>query len=223
MLLLLVTDDEKFSHRILSTQTVSNECVRFCSGNVTERMRASTFNCKDQVVVDLYAGIGYYTVPFLLHGGAKVVHACEWNSNSVSALRENLRVANISPERYAIYENDNEITAPLLVGVADRVSLGLIPSSVKGWPLAVQVLKSSGGTIHVHENVHYKSFEQFARDTCKTFEELFASFDIAQKFDTLSHGAMRVKCSHIEKVKSYSPKICHIVCDLVVVRSTETS
>jgi hypothetical protein len=29
--------------------------------------------------VDLYAGIGYYVVPFLVHHKVKHVHACEWN------------------------------------------------------------------------------------------------------------------------------------------------
>jgi hypothetical protein len=31
---------------------------------------------KDEVIVDLYCGVGYYTIPFLLHGKAAHVHAC---------------------------------------------------------------------------------------------------------------------------------------------------
>ena len=39
-------------------------------------------------------------------------------------------------------------------GVADRVNLGLIPSSQKGWPIACTALKpQSGGILHIHENV----------------------------------------------------------------------
>ena len=40
-------------------------------------------------MVDLYAGIGYFTIPFI-KGGASHVHACEMNPNSIAALRRNL-------------------------------------------------------------------------------------------------------------------------------------
>lgn len=41
-----------------------------------------------------------------------------------------------------------------LTGVADRVNIGLIPSSEEGWPLACAALKqSTGGWLHVHGNV----------------------------------------------------------------------
>jgi len=42
------------------------------------------------VVVDLYAGIGYFTLPMLLHGMARRVIACELNPYSVTALQRSL-------------------------------------------------------------------------------------------------------------------------------------
>ena len=41
-----------------------------------------------------------------------------------------------------------------LRGVADRVNLGLIPSSEEGWPVACRVLKPTGGVMHIHGNVN---------------------------------------------------------------------
>ena len=39
-------------------------------------------------------------------------------------------------------------------GVADRVLLGLLPSSREGWPVALAALKpSTGGWLHLHHNV----------------------------------------------------------------------
>ena len=43
-----------------------------------------------ETVVDLFAGIGYYTLQLLRHAGVAKVYACEWNPNSVAALRANL-------------------------------------------------------------------------------------------------------------------------------------
>jgi tRNA G37 N-methylase Trm5 len=82
----------------------------------------------------------------------------------------------VSPDRYTLHRGDNRNSVLVksqlsgsadnsnrvidagggdkLHGIADRVNLGLIPSSKQGWPLAVACLKPCGGWIHVHDNVH---------------------------------------------------------------------
>src|SRR3546814_8674256 len=47
--------------------------IMFCSGNNTERIRMGTMPAKDETVVDLYCGVGYYTLPLLVHAHAKLV------------------------------------------------------------------------------------------------------------------------------------------------------
>lgn len=42
-------------------------------------------------------------------------------------------------------------------GEADRVLLGLLPSSELAWPTAVAALKPQGGWMHVHGNVNCKA------------------------------------------------------------------
>ena len=166
-----------------------------------------TMAAAGECVVDLYAGVGYYTLPFLIHGKASLVHACEWNDNSVMALRHNLTAAGIDTERCQIHHGDNRLksTVAMLAGLADRVSLGLLPSSVAGWPLAINALKSTGGCLHVHENVNISELDAWLESTCKIFRELSVT---AKK-------PMDVRCVHLEKVKSYAPKILHVVADLV--------
>ena len=62
----------------------------FSSGNVTEKLRITGLDCTGETVVDLYAGIGYFTLAYLVHTGAQVVHACEWNPDAVEGLRRGL-------------------------------------------------------------------------------------------------------------------------------------
>ncbi|OQS01960.1 hypothetical protein THRCLA_05619 [Thraustotheca clavata] len=128
------------------------EKVMFSSGNVTEKARMAQIGCANETIVDMYAGIGYYVIPFLVHGKAAHVHALEWNPDSVECLRYNLNRNHVS-DRCTVYQGDNRITGPTLGAIADRVNLGLLPTSEHGWPVAVQVLKSTGGMLHVHENV----------------------------------------------------------------------
>ncbi|NXX27240.1 TYW2 protein, partial [Nicator chloris] len=146
----------------------------FSPGNITEKLRVASLSCSGEVLVDLYAGIGYFTLPFLVHAGAAFVHACEWNSHAVEALHRTL-VLNGVRDRCHIHTGDSrQVSAaawprsPLPAGipspplssqlqlrdVADRVNLGLIPSSEEGWPVACRVLKKdTGGVLHIHHNV----------------------------------------------------------------------
>ena len=56
--------------------------VMFSSGNVSERGRIGEMDLSGEVVVDAFAGIGYYTLPMLVRGRARHVHACEMNRQS---------------------------------------------------------------------------------------------------------------------------------------------
>ena len=151
---LLLGDDGWVQHidnHIIYTYDVT-KCM-FSAGNITEKLRIANQNCSSEVVVDLYAGIGYFTLPFLVHAKAKHVHACEWNPDSVQALKKNLCLNGVS-DKCSVYQGDNRKVCP--VGVADRVNLGLIPSSQEGWSVACAALKQSGGILHVHSNVTSK-------------------------------------------------------------------
>ncbi|XP_053129871.1 tRNA wybutosine-synthesizing protein 2 homolog isoform X2 [Hemicordylus capensis] len=120
-------------------------------GNITEKLRIASLQCSGEVVVDLYAGIGYFTLPFLVHAGAAFVHACEWNPHAVEALQKNVQ-RNGLQHRCHVHPGDNRKLE--LRDVADRVNLGLIPTSEEGWPVACQVLrKDIGGILHIHQNV----------------------------------------------------------------------
>ncbi|XP_005008742.2 tRNA wybutosine-synthesizing protein 2 homolog [Cavia porcellus] len=123
----------------------------FSFGNISEKLRVASMSCAGEVVVDLYSGIGYFTLPFLVHAGAAFVHACEWNPHAVVALRKNLEINGVS-DRCQIHFGDNRTLK--LSNIADRVNLGLIPSSEEGWPIACQVLRQdAGGILHIHQNV----------------------------------------------------------------------
>lgn len=56
--------------------------------------------------MDLYAGIGYFTNPYLVHAGASHVHACEWNPDAVEALQRNLELNGVS-HRCTVHHGDN--------------------------------------------------------------------------------------------------------------------
>ena len=84
------------------------------------------------------------------------VHACEWNPAAIAGLRHNL-IANHVLSRCTVWEGDCRHVAPKQV--ADRVILGLLPSSEGGWRTAVQALKSQGPI----ELLHYLHVRKYLR------------------------------------------------------------
>ncbi|KAH6558001.1 hypothetical protein KP509_1Z082800 [Ceratopteris richardii] len=105
----------------------ATKCM-FSSGNISEKLRMAKLECSNETIVDLFAGIGYFVLPLLVKANAKKVYACEWNPSASEALQYNLRV-NAVEDRCVVLEGDNRFTAPQ--GIANRVCLGLLPTSRK--------------------------------------------------------------------------------------------
>lgn len=173
----------------------------FSSGNTTERRRLGAMDASGETVLDCYAGIGYYTLPLLVKAGAAHVHACEWNPDALEGLMSGL-LANGVLDRATIHAGDNRRVE--LDRVADRVVLGLLPHSEEAWPLAVRALKRDGGTLHVHANVPDGDEAAWTQHVLDELEWL--SRDLRRELTpTLLHR---------ERVKSYAPRIWHLVADI---------
>ena len=178
----------------------------FSAGNLPERGRLGELDCSGETILDLYAGIGYYTLPLLVRAGAAHVHACEWSDDAVFALNHNL-VENGVNDTCTIYSGDNQISlnvggsAVAVNGTCDRVILGLLPSSEDGWPLALSALKSEGGILHLHGNAPGGNEIEWAEK-------------IASKLASMSGRKATVK--HLVKVKWYAPHIRHCVVDVKI-------
>ena len=172
----------------------------FSAGNVNERRRMGEAPGDGEVVVDLYSGIGYYTLPILVHSGASLVHACEWNPEAVMSLGWGLE-ANSVEDRCVVHVGDNRVTTRSLKGVADRVLLGLLPSSEDGYEAAIRVLNPAGGTLHLHGLAPSNGHGGWAYEAEGVISGMWPGSKVR---------------SNLTRVKSYAPHWDHVVLDVTL-------
>ncbi|CAI4222642.1 unnamed protein product [Auanema sp. JU1783] len=113
-----------------------------------EMQRIASWDCHAEIIVDMYAGLGYYTFPFLLSCHAKKVYAVDWDEDMIESLLRSA-TANDVMDRIEIIQGDARRATPQ--GVADHVYLGLLPSCRAHWLTACKALKPEGGVIHIND------------------------------------------------------------------------
>ena len=215
--------------------------VMFSRGNITEKIRFGTRLVQEgDVVLDLYAGIGYYTLPALVKGKAAYVYACEWNPKALQALQYNLQDNKVSHKATVIAGDSRDLVLPSTttsnIRPINRISLGLLPSSEGSWNIAVQALVGTlareqaagedvtsprlpdlaGGWLHVHGNVPVKERENWSQWLCQIlYQHVLVELD-KLNFSSPEDIDWVVICHHVEKVKSFAPTVNHYVADVFV-------
>jgi hypothetical protein len=187
--------------------------VMFSRGNISEKIRFGKLVKPNELVLDMYAGIGYYTLPALVHGKARYVYACEWNESAAYALKYNLSQNGVS-EKATVLVGDCRLRLReerILDLDFDRISLGLLPSSEGGWKIAVKALnKTKGGWLHIHGNVPSKERDEWALYVCQRLSIFYGNMY------NVEPSCVYVLCNHIERVKSFAPRVDHFVADIFV-------
>lgn len=182
--------------------------VMFSSGNIDERMRISTMARPNDTVVDMFAGIGYFCLPIAVHSRPSKVVACELNSVAYDYLIENIELNHVSKIVQPLL-GDNRKAIP--EGIADRVVMGYLRTEHRHREAAFNILKPTGGVIHFHD-VGFKG--SAVESAFKKIEESMtrSGYDKRSQAELISYY----------KIKSYGPKLVHVVLD-VEIRSCSES
>jgi tRNA1(Val) A37 N6-methylase TrmN6 len=193
--------------------------VMFSRGNISEKIRFGKLVQENDVVLDMYAGIGYYTLPALVYGKAKHVYSCEWNNDAIFALKYNLQQNKVH-DRATIIEGDSRMRLmedPFRDIQMDRISLGLLPSSEGGWRTAIRMLnKDKGGWLHIHGNVPVNEKQKWCFWACLKLYKMYREIHGGDDITSIGRGSPFILCNHLERVKSFAPKVDHLVADIYV-------
>jgi tRNA wybutosine-synthesizing protein 2 len=172
--------------------------LMFSLGNFEERRRIRSLIKPEETVVDMFAGVGQFTLP-AAKSEASHVYSFEINGEAFTYLVKNIRLNHVE-HKVTPYHRDCRNAVDIgLEECADRVLMGYFRETAEYLPTAFQLLKNRGGFIHFHELAEnsvgwatlYKIVSEYA-ERCGYLVELVNK---------------RV-------VKTYSPKLSHWVLDL---------
>ena len=167
--------------------------VMFSLGNLYERARLPKLVQLGERIVDLFAGVGQFSIPIAKHARPSEVYAIELNPVAYGYLCENIRLNRVGHVVKPI-QGDCEAVAPR--GIGDRVLLGLLHITHRYLPLALEVLRPEGGVIHYHESVPFSL--RFSRPIERVRE---------------AAAERGVEILNERMVKRYAPGVAHVVID----------
>jgi tRNA (guanine37-N1)-methyltransferase len=119
-----------------------------------ERMRIAKLVQPDEVVVNMFAGVGCYSITIARHSAATIVHSIDINPKAVEYMRENVLLNKVSEKVIAIEGDAKAIIAEKLEKSADRVLMPLPERAVEFLDSALSALKPRGGWIHYYGFEH---------------------------------------------------------------------
>ena len=180
--------------------------IMFAKGNVAERGRLAKQVKMDEIIVDMFVGIGYFSVPIAKIAKPKKIHAIDLNENSIKYLKKTIEKNKLKNIEVIKGDSKEVIKRLLAQGVkADRVLMGYLPPPVDFIKSALSIVKKNG-MIHYDDLIRCNNKEEDIKKTLKMFNE-----------EAKGAGFKRVELINAQKVKSYKPKVDHYVLDLKVI------
>jgi tRNA wybutosine-synthesizing protein 2 len=170
----------------------------FSKGNVHERLRMGRVVDDGEVVVDMFAGIGYFTLPMAVMGSPSVVHAVEIDHEAHAYLEANAVRNGVESTVNPILGDCRDV-APR--SVADRVVMGYVGGTEGFLDAAMETLAPSGGVVHLHD---------------KYGIEEVPGRPMAAVREAASRAGRTARLLSWREVKSYAPSIVHAVVDAEV-------
>lgn len=170
--------------------------LMFSKGNIFERGRLSNMVEKWETIVDMFAGIGYFSIPIALHAKPKKIFAIEKNPVAVEFLKENIRINKVMDRVTPVFGDCRNVR---FGDIGDRIIMGYLPDTREFLPAAFDALKPEGGMIHYHDNYHKTELWEKPARVLET-----AGF---------KHGYKLEKIHYKNIIKQHSPNVLHVVLD----------
>jgi tRNA wybutosine-synthesizing protein 2 len=175
--------------------------IMFSKGNINERKYLATLVKNGEIIVDMFAGIGYFSLPIAKNSSPEKIFSIEINPVSYKFLVENIRINHLEDLITPILGDSKEEVLNLnKSGIrADRVLMGVLPAP-KDYIKEGLSLTKDNGTIFHYEGIVSKD----------EFPSLFDEFNKEAK-----DLGFKTELKQQRIIKSYGPNLYHTVLDIL--------
>lgn len=164
-----------------------------------ERFRIAQKVKDGEIVTNMFAGVGCYSIIIAKHADPEKVYSIDKNAVAVDYMRENIRINKLGERVIPIEGDAEEVIDEYLGGESDRVLMPLPEFARDFFDSALKTLKPEGGIIH---------FYDYGEEP-----DLFGpSFDFARS----EASGKKVELKEKRVVRSYAPELYHVVLDLAI-------
>ena len=118
-----------------------------------ERFRVATQVMRDEVVVDMFAGVGPYSVLIARLQPDSKLYSVDINPSAIRYLRENALANDVADRLVPLLGDARDLSRCKLLNLADRVIMNLPSEALSYLDASAQILRDRGGVIHFYEFV----------------------------------------------------------------------
>jgi tRNA (guanine37-N1)-methyltransferase len=116
-----------------------------------EHNRVASRVKKGETVVDMFAGIGSFSILIAKKHENVQVYAIDVNPDAVDLLKRNIAANRVEKEVMPVLGDVRHVIREQLIGVADRVIMNLPEKAIEYVDVACEATKSEGGIMHYYE------------------------------------------------------------------------
>ncbi len=124
-----------------------------------ERARIAGQVKPSEIIVNMFAGVGCFSILIAKKSEAKKVYSIDINPDAFKYAEENIRLNRVEHVVKPILGDAGEIIEEKVEGTADRVLMPLPEKAYEYMDFALEALKPGGGIIHYYDFTHAKKNE----------------------------------------------------------------
>ncbi len=147
-----------------------------------ERMRIAKLVGDGETVVNMFAGVGCFSLVIAKHSNAAKIYSIDINPIAAQYMRENVKLNRAFNSVIPIEGDAKEIIQKMLRNVADRVLMPLPEKAFEYLPYALLALKDGGGWMHYYDFEHAtkgeNAIERAKSKVAQRLEGLGVKFEI---------------------------------------------
>lgn len=148
-----------------------------------ERMRIAKLVKDGEIIVNMFAGVGCFSILIAKHSNAAKIYSIDINPEAVQFMKENVRLNKVHGKVVPIEGDAKDVIQQKLRNIVDRVLMPLPEKALEYLPYAFSALKNGMGWIHLyafeHANRQENPVEKTKAKVSDKLRELGISFEIS--------------------------------------------